>query len=145
VPNLASDAVEPTEGVQVNTSTEAEKLTTDRIVKAEKLTTTKPDVPHFLLCPSVSNMISLYWLGLHENIIYLKNILPADFSDCRRGYHEKAGGGLLANSTATYYPIILQGWLSLHTYRRHGFINLFLSLMSTTHRKNAAREYSKHL
>ena len=111
MPNLASDAVEPTEEVQVNTSSEAEKLTTDRIVKAEKLTTTKPDVPHFLLCPSVSNMISVYWLGLRKNIIYLKNILPADFSDCRRGYHEKAGGGLLANSTATYYPIILQGWL----------------------------------
>ena len=61
VPALASDALVSSEGVQENTSTEADKLATDRAVKAEKVTTIKPDVPHYLLCPSVSSRTSAYW------------------------------------------------------------------------------------
>ena len=109
MPNLAADAVEPTEGGQEITSTEAEKLAADRAAKAEKVTTAKPDVPHFLLCPSVSNNTSAFRLRLPGIIFIPDNLLPADLSDSRRGHHEKAGGGLLANSTASYYPIILQG------------------------------------
>jgi len=53
-PGVISESVEPTEAVQEHSLAEAEKPAGDRAVKVEKVTTSKPEAPHFLLCPSVS-------------------------------------------------------------------------------------------
>ena len=53
-PDVTSDVKESVEGVQENALSEAEKPVIERAVKAEKVTASKPDAPHFLLCPTVT-------------------------------------------------------------------------------------------